>query len=64
MGKRNSEGYNDPTANLAVSKVYNVDKERFKALMSTIDYICGLAGFRVEGELTLVDTYTGKMWRK
>lgn len=61
----NASGYMDMTAYEAIR---NVDREaaseaRFKKLLSTIFYICDLAGFRIEGRLTVRDKKTGKIWR-
>ena len=61
----NESGYLDLTAHEAIT---NVDREaeaeaRFKRLLSTIFYICDLAGFHIEGRLILKDKKTGKVWR-
>lgn len=63
--RRNASGYMDLTAYEAIK---NADREadaeaRFKRLLATIFYICELAGFRIEGRLTIVDKKTGKVWR-
>ena len=63
--RRNASGYMDPTAYEAIR---NVDREaeaeqRYKKLLSTIFYICDLAGFHIEGRLTIKDKKTGKVWR-
>lgn len=63
--RRNASGYWDLTAYEAIR---NVDREaeaeeRFKKLLSTIFYICDLAGFHIEGRLTIKDKKTGKIWR-
>lgn len=63
--RRNASGYMDLTAYEAIK---NADREadaeaRFKRLLATIFYICDLAGFRIEGRLTIVDKKTGKVWR-
>ena len=59
--RRNSEGYLDPTANIAI---HNADREseRFYKLLFMIFDICDLAGLKVEGRLTLVDNKTGRIW--
>ena len=61
----NASGYPDPTAYEAIR---NVDREaaaekRYKKLLSTIFYICDLAGFHIEGRITIKDKKTGKVWR-
>lgn len=63
--RRNVSGYMDLTAFEAIR---NVDREaeaekRYKKLLSTIFYICDLAGFHIEGRLTIRDKKTGKIWR-
>lgn len=63
--RRNASGYMDLTAFEAIR---NVDREaeaekRYKKLLSTIFYICDLAGFHIEGRLTIRDKKSGKIWR-
>ncbi|MDD2954012.1 MAG: hypothetical protein PHC95_12765 [Parabacteroides sp.] len=60
--KHNGEGYKDPTAYNAIKKA-DKESERFHKLLAHIFYICDLAGFHIEGHITLVDTTTGKVWR-
>jgi hypothetical protein len=70
MDRKNNPRYNgsgclDLTAFEAIQ---NVDREieaeeRFKKLLSTIFYICDLAGFHIEGRVVLKDKKTGKIWR-
>ena len=61
----NASGYKDLTAYEAIR---NVDREaeaekRYKKLLSTIFYICDLAGFHIEGRIEIRDKKTGKVWR-
>lgn len=63
--RRNASGYMDLTAYEAIK---NADREadaeeRFKKLLGTIFNICELAGFHIEGRLTIRDNKTGKVWR-
>jgi hypothetical protein len=63
--RRNASGCWDLTAYEAIR---NVDREadaerRYKKLLSTIFYICDLAGFHIEGRITIRDKKTGKVWR-
>jgi hypothetical protein len=63
--RRNASGYMDMTAFEAIR---NVEREaeaeaRYKKLLSTIFYICDLAGFHIEGRLVIRDKKTGKIWR-
>lgn len=39
------------------------EEERFRKLLRTIFYICDLAGFKIDGRITLVDKRTGKTWK-
>ena len=59
---KNSEGYTDLTAYQAIK---NVDKEdeKFQKLLHTIFDTCELAGFEIEGRITLVNKKTGRIWR-
>lgn len=63
--RRNASGYLDMTAYKAIEKVDREAEaeERFKKLLSTIFYICDLAGFRIENRLVIRDKKTGKVWR-
>lgn len=63
--RRNASGYPDLTAYKAIEKAdRDADAEkRYKKLLSTIFYICDLAGFHIEGRLTIRDKKTGKVWR-
>jgi hypothetical protein len=61
----NDSGCKDLTAFQAIENVERdrKDEERFKKLLSTIFYICDLAGFHIEERLVLRDKYTGKVYR-
>lgn len=63
--RRNASGYLDMTAYKAMSNIEKEEREneRFNRLISTIFFICDLAGFRVEGRIVLKDKKTGKVWR-
>ena len=63
--RRNASGCMDLTAYEAIR---NVEREadaerRYKKLLSTIFYICDLAGFHIEGRIEIRDKKTGKVWR-
>ena len=63
--RRNASGCMDLTAYEAIRKA-DAEAEaeaRFKKLLSTIFYICDLAGFHIEGRLEIKDKKTGKIWR-
>ena len=59
---KNSEGYKDPTAYQAIK---NIDKEdeKFQKLLNAIFDICDLAGFKIDGRITLVSKKSGRIWR-
>ena len=65
--KRNAEGYSDPTAYKALSKIEteraNEDKQRFLRLRGCLLRVCEIAGFKFEGPLVLRDIRNGKIWR-
>ena len=64
--KRNGEGYPDPTAYEAIRRVEGGNEEdniRFYKLLHTIFHVCELAGFSLEGRITLVDNKTGRAWK-
>lgn len=59
--KVNGSGCLDLTAYEALSNIKR--EEQFKRLLSTIFYICDLAGFHIEERITFKDKKTGKIWR-
>ena len=69
--KKNSKGYPDPTAYEAIKKAEKSEKEiarkqedeRFHKLLNSIFSMCELAGFKLEGRITLKDIKTGRVWR-
>ena len=63
--KFNDSGCKDLTAYHAIENVERErkDEERLKKLLSTIFYICDLAGFHIEERIVLRDKYTGKVYR-
>lgn len=75
MPLRNNEHYHDPTAGTAIQHTAHkkkrkpieswddIDCDRVNTLISAIKDMCGLAGFEVDGRITLVDKKTGKVWR-
>ena len=63
--KYNKSGYKDLTAYYAIQNIEREEKEteRRKKLLSTIFYIADLAGYRIEGRISLKDKKSGKIWR-
>ena len=59
--KLNGFGCKDLTAYDALRNIER--EEQLNKLLKTIFYICELAGFHVEGRITLKDNKTGKIWR-
>ena len=60
--KRNASGYIDPTAYIAITNIDN-EQKRFKQLIRTIVYICDLAGFEIQGKITLKNRRSGRLWK-
>ena len=63
---KNSEGYSDPTAYKAVTKVMQEERERQRRvglLISVIRNIVDLAGFDLTSRITLKDRKTGREYR-
>lgn len=64
--RKNGSGYSDPTAYRAIKNVTTPtieESDRFHNLLDTLFYITELAGFEIEGRITLKDTMTGRVWR-
>lgn len=60
--KRNASGCVDPTAYQAITNIDN-EQKRFKQLIRTIVYICDLAGFEIQGKITLKNRRSGRLWK-
>lgn len=59
--KENGEGYNDPAAYDALSRL---DEEaRFHRVIKMIFNLLDLAGFYLDGRITIVSKKTGRTWR-
>jgi len=56
--RRNSEGYSDPTAHAALTKV-SKEEQKFRQIKQTLGEVCALSGYRLKGQITLVDKRTG-----
>ena len=63
--KLNASGCKDMTVFKALQNVTREEKDkvRLEKLLTTIFYICDLAGFRIDGRITFQDKKTGKIWR-
>ena len=64
--RRNSEGYNDPTAYAALSKIQQEENEqnrRVADLIHVLKYIIDKAGFKLAARIELRDKKTGKEYR-
>ena len=59
--RKNSEGYSDPTTYAALKNIE--EEERVNKLIRTLSYICGLAGYTVEGRIVLRNKKSGKVWK-
>lgn len=58
VDKRNAEGYFDPTPYLALSKIER-EEQILRQLKKVLNDICGLAGFRIKGQIVFVEKRTG-----
>ena len=56
--KRNAEGYSDPTAYAALTKIA-IEEQRLKQIKRIIGEVCALSGYRLKGQITLVEKRTG-----
>lgn len=64
--KKNREGYNDPTAYAAISKIQRDEIEqqrRVSELVNVLKYIIDKSGFELTARIELRDKRTGKEFR-
>ena len=63
----NDEGYQDPTAELAVAHVMKAQKrsraEQAMKTIKTLQAVAHLAGFDIVGRIELQDQTTGRVWK-
>lgn len=63
----NDKGYADPTAyqgiEAAATSEYRSRFDTIAALIHTVKYICGLAGFEVVGRITLRHKQSGDIYK-
>ena len=63
----NDKGYADPTAyqgiEAAAASEYRARFDAIAALIHTVKYICGLAGFEVVGRITLRHKQSGDIYK-
>lgn len=62
MNKRNSEGYSDPTAYAALSKMER-EEAHLRKLKAALSQVCELSGYRLKGQIFLVDKKTGQTFK-
>lgn len=60
-GNHNEHGYSDPTASAVIRKLSS-EEYRLHKLLKVIFMSCELAGFELEGRITLVDKHTGNKY--
>lgn len=60
--EKNAEGYPDPTASEALTKII-AEEERVSKVVKVVKNVCHLAGFEVEGRIVLRNIKTGKLWK-
>ena len=64
--RKNAEGYSDPTAGAAMSKILREENERQRrvtALVGVLKYIIDAAGFDLLARIELRDRKTGREYR-
>lgn len=64
--KRNKEGYSDPTAYAALSKIQKEDIElqrRVSELVNVLKYVIDKSGFELMARIEIRDKKTGKEFR-
>lgn len=59
---RNGSGYKDPTAYKAIKNI-TTEEKTVKKVIKTIQAVAHLAGYEIEGRITLRDKTTGREWR-
>ena len=63
---KNAEGYRDPTAGAAMSKILREENERQRrvtALVGVLKYIIDAAGFELQERIVLKDRKSGREYR-
>lgn len=60
--KRNGSGYTDPTAYKALKRI-DKNEKRVTRVIKTLQEVAHIAGFEIEGRITLIDKKTGDIWR-
>lgn len=58
-GMHNEHGYSDPTASAAFRNLSR-EEQKLSKLLRIIFAACDLAGFELEGRISLIDKKTGK----
>ena len=60
--KRNGSGYTDPTAYKALKRI-DKNEKRVTRVIKALQEVAHIAGFEIEGRITLIDKKTGDIWR-
>jgi hypothetical protein len=60
--RKNASGCDDPTAYEAIKNI-DEEEESFKKLLRVIRYICGLAGFEIQGRVVFKNKNSGRVWK-
>lgn len=60
--KRNGSGYVDPTAQKAITHLQEKQK-RVSRVIENLKNAANIAGFEIEGRITLKDKRTGEIWK-
>ena len=56
--RKNAEGYSDPTAYAALSKI-DKEEQKLRQIKQILGEVCALSGYKLKGQITLVDKRSG-----
>lgn len=62
ISRKNEEGYSDPTAYAALSKISR-EEQIAKQLKKILSEVAALSGFRLKGQILLVDKKSGNLYK-
>lgn len=62
MNRRNSEGYSDPTAYSALTKIEHEEKQ-VRKLKAALCQVCEVAGYSLKGQVIFTDKRTGHIYK-
>lgn len=60
--RRNAEGYSDPTVCAALSKIKK-EEQQIRQLKKILSEVCEFSGFRLKGQITLINKRSGYSYK-